>query len=106
VFDQYANVSMMAQCKHPFSMQTNKALNNAIANVAPQTVCYSGTISLHFRISLIIGIHNMGHVQYLTTLFNAIRVTMTPFLYRFFLQKSIQKEYKQSYVNKLEVKAS
>jgi len=105
VFDQYANPSMMAQCNHPFSTQTNEALNNAVANVAPKTVCYSGTISLTCRIALVVGIHNMGHVHYLQSLFDVIGCTMTPILETFFIKKTIRKEYKQNYVNKVEVKA-
>jgi hypothetical protein len=105
IFDQYANVSMMAQCNHPFDTQTNEALNNAIANVAPKTVCYSGTISLSCRINLIIGIHNMGHVPYLSSLFGRIGVAMTPIMERFLIEKSRKKEYKQKYINKVEVKS-
>jgi hypothetical protein len=50
-------------------MQTNKALNQAIAVVAPKSVCYSGTISLYNRIALVIGIHNMGHYYFFVALF-------------------------------------
>jgi len=105
IFDQYANVSMMAQCNHPFDTQTNEALNNAIANVSPKTVCYSGTISLSCRINLIIGIHNMGHAPYLSSLFGTIGVAMTPIMETFLLEKSERKEYKQKYINKVEVKS-
>ncbi len=81
VFDQYGSPSMMAQCNHPYSTQTNEALNNAVANVAPKTVCYSRTLSLNYRIALVIGIHNMGHVEYLRALFNVNGVTITPIIY-------------------------
>jgi hypothetical protein len=64
VFDQYANPTMMVQCSNLFDTKTNEALNNAVANVVPKTVCYSGTSSLSSRISLIIGIHNMGHIPF------------------------------------------
>jgi len=106
VFDRYANPTMMAQCNHQFDTQTNEALNNAVANVAPKTVCYSGTSSLSSRISLIIGIHNMGHVPFFTTLFEKIGVTMTPTLHRFLLQKSKRKEYKQKYIRQVNVKVN
>ena len=104
VFDQYANITMMAQCNHPYDTQTNEALNNAVANVAPKTVYYSGTISLSSRICLIIGIHNMGHVPFMTSLFDRIGVQMTPILKKYLLQKSGRKEYKQKYIRQPDVK--
>jgi hypothetical protein len=47
IFEQYASLKMMQYCKHPYETQTNEALNQAIANVSPKSVCYSGTISLY-----------------------------------------------------------
>jgi hypothetical protein len=49
-FNYYASVEMMEYCTHPHNTQTNEALNQVIANVAPKSVCYSGTISLNSRI--------------------------------------------------------
>lgn len=89
VFDQYGSPSMMAHCYHPYSTQTNEALNNAVANVAPKTVCYSGTLSLNCRIALVIGIHNMGHVEYLRALFNVNGVTITPIIYIYIIRNLV-----------------
>jgi hypothetical protein len=46
IFDQYASVEQMAYCNHPFDMQTNESLTNAISTVVLKTTCYSGTIRL------------------------------------------------------------
>jgi hypothetical protein len=53
IFSQYASDEMMAFCNHPYYMQTNEALNRAIANSAPKSVCYSSSISLlhHLHVS-------------------------------------------------------
>jgi len=50
----------MQYCNHPHDTQTNEALNQAIANVAPKSMCYSGTYSLNSCIGVIIGVHNLG----------------------------------------------
>ena len=41
IFNQYASVEMMQYCNHPHDTQTNEALNQAIANIAPKSVCYA-----------------------------------------------------------------
>jgi len=60
-FDQYAYVEQMAYCNHPFDMQTNESLNQAIATLAPKNVCYSSSGSLYSQVALVIGIHNLGY---------------------------------------------
>ena len=69
IFDQYASLEQMAYCNHPYDMQTNESINEAIAIVAPQNVCYSNSISLYSRVALVIGIHNLGYVQFFQDLF-------------------------------------
>jgi hypothetical protein len=97
IFDQYANISQMAYCNHPFDTQTNEALNQAIANVAPKSVCYSSTVSLNARIALVIGIHNMGHLPFFTTYMRAVGVDMGRILTDFLRKKQDRKEQKRNY---------
>jgi hypothetical protein len=85
-------------------MQTNKALNQAIAVVAPKSVCYSGTISLYNRIALVIGIHNMGHYYFFDALFHETGVSMTMGLAKFLNAKQEKKYRKGTYVKRLDVK--
>jgi hypothetical protein len=61
IFEQYANVQQMNYCNHPFDTQTNEALNQAIATVAPKNECYSSTGSLFSRVAIVIGVHNLGN---------------------------------------------
>jgi hypothetical protein len=77
IFDQYANVNMMAYCTHPYDTQTNEALNQVIANIAPKSVCYSSSISLYSRISLVTGCHNMGSSLFYSNLFVDLGIMMT-----------------------------
>jgi len=78
IFDQYANLEQMGYCNHPYDTQTNESLNQAIATLAPKNNCYSGTISLYSRIALVIGIHNLGHVEHFNLLFETLGMAMTP----------------------------
>jgi hypothetical protein len=82
IFSQYASVEMMQYCNHPHDTQTNEALNQAIAVVAPKRVCYSSNISLYNRIALVIRIHNMGYYNFFDALFTEIGVSMTKGKYR------------------------
>jgi len=45
IFDHYMNVTQMGFCNYPFDTQTNEALNQAITNSAPKSVCYSSSTS-------------------------------------------------------------
>jgi hypothetical protein len=72
--DQCACMEQIAYCKHPFDMQTNKSLNEAIATVAPKNFCNSNSISLYSRLALVIGIHNLGYKQFFRDLFHELNM--------------------------------
>jgi hypothetical protein len=92
IFSKYASVEMMQYCNHPHDTQTNEALNQAIAKVAPKSVCYSGTVSLYSRVALVIGIHNMGYYYFFHALFTEIGVSIATFLKTKKKQKKKRKE--------------
>jgi len=99
IFHQYANVTQMEYCNHPYDTQTNEALNQVIATVAPKNVCYSGSISLMSRIAIVIGIHNYGHSNFFDRIFRQLGIMMTTTLERFLNQKEYRKEYKKNMMN-------
>jgi hypothetical protein len=45
IFDMYANHKEMGYCNHPYDTQNNEAMNQAVANAAPKSVCYLSTTS-------------------------------------------------------------
>lgn len=104
VFDQYANLVQMAYCNHPFDAQTNEALNPAIMNVTPKSVCYSSTTSLNSRIALVIGIHNMGHLPFFMAYFHAVGVDMGPTSKSFSSKEHSRKLQKRNYQKKISTK--
>jgi hypothetical protein len=95
IFDQYAIVTQMRYCNHPFDMQTNEAMNQAIAMLAPKSICYSSTMSLHSRIALVIGIHNLGHLPFFTAYFDSIGVEIGQMLTSFLHRKQKKRKYKK-----------
>jgi hypothetical protein len=86
-FNYYASVEMMQYCTHPYDTQTNEALNQSIANVAPKSMCYSGTTSLNSWIAITIGVHNLGLYPFFDALFCAAGIEMTSVLARFWHAK-------------------
>ncbi len=104
IFDQYANLEQMGYCNHPYDTQTNESLNQAIATLAPKNTCYSGTISLYSRIALVIGIHNLGHVEHFNVLFETLGMAMTHNLMVYLDGKQRKKQKKQEYQRRLDVK--
>jgi hypothetical protein len=104
IFNQYASVDMMWYCYHTHDTQTNEALNQAIASIAPKSVCYSGSISLYSHITLAIGTHNMGYYDFFSALLKEVGVTMTPGLANFLNGKQKRKIQKRMYIRRLEVR--
>ena len=80
----------MSYCNHPFDTQTNEVINQAIANVAPKSVCYSGTVSLMSRVALVVGMHNMGHVEFFTLLFNQLGIPIGVELCKYLGKKKVR----------------
>jgi len=106
IFGQYASVEQMSYCNHPYDTQTNEVINQAIANVAPKSVCYSGTVSLMSRVALVVGMHTMGHIDFFRSLFNHLGIPIAVELFKYLERKGKRKEWKRTYQKQLEVKVS
>ena len=50
----------------------NEALNNIIARYAPKNRIYGTTMSLTYRIFMVVGIHNLGHYRFWREVFNLL----------------------------------
>jgi len=92
----------MSYCNHPFDTQTNESINQSIANVAPKSVCYFGTNSLNSRISLVVGLHNLGYHDFFSKLFEALGISMpnNDHLSKYLNNKDGRKEWKCEYQKK------
>jgi len=104
IFDQYASVEMMAYCNHFFDTQTNKSLNESIANVAPKNICYSNSVSLFSRIALVIGCNNLGYSRFFHAVFEELGMSWTSMLSEYLNKRDKKKERRKLYQQKFEVK--
>jgi len=103
IFEQYANVQQMNYCNHPFDTQTNEALNQAIATVAPKNVCYSSSGSLFSRVAIVIGVHNLGNDSFFQRLLQELSV-FPDGLSEYLRLRDKKKESKRIYRRKFDVK--
>jgi hypothetical protein len=102
-FEQYANIPQIKYCNHPFNTQTNEALNQAIATVAPKNVCYSSTGSLFSRVTMVIGVHNLGNDSFFQQLLQELSL-FPDCLSQFLSLRDMKKESKRIYKRKFDVK--
>jgi hypothetical protein len=65
--------------------------------MAPKSVSYSSTSSLNGRIALVIGVHNKGHLHFMTSYFAALGVDVGKSLRNFLVTKQKRKEWKKNY---------
>ena len=103
IFDQYTSVEQMGYCKHLFDTQTNESLNESIANVAPKNVCYSNSISLFSRVSIVIGVHNLGYSNFFHSVFEELTMSWSN-ISEYLKRKHDKKEKRRSYQQKFDVK--
>ena len=59
---------------HPYSTQINKSLNMRALEVAPTDKNYSQTVSLYYRISLVVRVHNMGSQRFFKMVFEELGI--------------------------------
>lgn len=93
----------MNYCNHPFDTQTNEALNQAIATVAPKNVCYSSSGSLFSRVAIVIGVHNLGNDSFFQRLLQELSV-FPDGLSEYLRLRDKKKESKRIYRRKFDVK--
>jgi hypothetical protein len=106
IFDQYACVKQMEYCNHPFDTQTNESLNQVIVTVAPKHTCYSGSVSLQSRISILIGVHNYGNLDFFSKLSHVMGIEMTECLVLYQKQRDGKKERRREYQRQFNVKVA
>ena len=89
---------------HPWSTQLNEALNHIVAKYAPKDRTYSTTMSLQNRISIVVGIHNCGHLEFWTEVFSNLRMNVNKDLVNNLSQQDNTKERKRKHNEKRETK--
>ena len=96
----------LLECLHIFDTQLNEALHNVVlAKYTPKHRSYATTMSLHNRISIVIGVHNLGHRNYWTKVFHRLKLEMNGDLVDNLSQQDGTKNRKCKYNARKEVKS-
>ena len=75
-----------------------------IAEVAPKFKCFSRTHSLDYRISHVIGIHNLGVHEFLGRVFQKLNLPTTTVLLRWMAEKKVRRDNNKKWYNNPENK--
>ena len=71
---KYGNEFYLKQSMHPFTTQTNEALNYSQACLTPKTKSFHESSSFHYRHAIVIGCHNLGYANYWKLAFDRIGI--------------------------------
>ena len=85
---------MLLQLNHPYSTQSNEAMNTSVAALAPKGKHYSSTDSLRTRVGIAGGCQIVGHATFWTMVLNAFDIEMDDGLKAFLDQRDSHKAKK------------
>ena len=89
---------------HPYDTQLNESLNQKVSKYAPKTKCFSTSMALTYRISIAIGVHNLGHLRFWEEVFSDLGIDMSINLRNYLFRKDKAKENKKEYQSRPERK--
>ena len=102
-FLPYSFPHRLVESLHGFTTNGNEALNNIVAHYAPKNRTYSTTMSLSNRISIVVGVHNIGYLDYWTDAYEKIQLPMTV-AQRKLHSKDRRRNWKREYNSMIETK--
>ena len=71
---KYGSAFYLQQSMHPFSTETNEALNYSQACVTPKSKSFHESYTFHFRHAITIGVHNWGFSKWWRSVFGTIGI--------------------------------
>ena len=89
---------------HEFDTQMNESMNQSISKYAPKNKYLGSSMALTHRVSVAIGIHNLGHFQFWYQVFKKLELHISPSLERYLKTKDEKKEKEREYQSVSEVK--
>ena len=90
----------MKMCHHPWDTQLNESLNQSISSYAPKNRNYSKSKSLENRVALVVGIHNLGPVDFFSKMFVAMGMQIGVKLSHWLHARQLGFEYQRKYQRK------
>jgi hypothetical protein len=108
VYNEYQTTDNLKMCHHPYDSQKNESLNQKITMVAPETTCFSRTMSLYDRICLIVVLDSIGCTEgirmILSKLTRRSKVNLSTPCAVWLAKKDRRVEWEKAYRNKPEMK--
>ena len=78
VYQPYIKEEMLEMLRHPWSTQTNEAMNQSVAAYAPKGKTFSLTDSLDTRVSIAGSIQIVGYFKFWDQVFRKLNIVMDP----------------------------
>ena len=97
IFDRLTADKFMRMCLHFFSTQGNEAMNTCVAKYAPKGKTYCSSMSLSNRISIAIGVQNLGQLDCWERLFKRLKMPLGSYLETHLERKDVAKKRKREY---------
>ena len=89
---------------HTFDTQLNESLNHSISKYAPKYKSLGSTMALTHRVSVAVGIHNLGHLQFWKEVLEELDINMTQSLCNYLSNKDNRKAKRRIHQSTPEVK--
>ena len=77
ITSKYGSEFFLRQSMHPFSTQTNEALNRSQSCLTPKDKLFHSSPSFHYRNSIMVGCHNWGFDKFWLKVFTT-KLGITP----------------------------
>ena len=104
IFDAYTNDESLREIHHTFNTNINEALNKSVTSVAPKDRCYGRTISMTYRLYVIICVHSRGYLWTVQMLYNRLGISASKHTLEYFKQLDRRKDYQKEYQRRIQVK--
>ena len=93
-YQPYIEAEMLNMLRHPWSTQSNEAMNQSVAAYAPKGKTYSLTNSLDTRVSIAGSIQIVGYYSFWDQVFHKLNIDMDPNLRKHLQSRDIIKKKK------------
>ena len=104
-YSRFTTPDRLIESLHPFDTQLNESLHHVVAKYAPKHKNYSTTMALSNRISIVVGIHNLGHATFWSRVYAKLGMKASEDLIETLTnldrEKKRKKEYNERHENKL-----
>ena len=105
ITSKYGSEFFLRQSMHPFSTQTNEALNRSQSCLTPKDKLFHSSRSFHYRNSIMVGCHNWGFDTFWLKVFTTELGIIPSKIFKTFLyQIKSKRKYWKSYHCKIDVK--